>query len=297
MCCFDSIPKQNPDSTLCTKQNVRYALNMEIYIEDFILQNSLINMCLLRLTQLTTKNQTNLFKIIFASIIGTGFNVLCAGFVANAAIINLLKVVCAFVMLKICFKISFKQVIGNMLLLFAYTLALCGLVDLMCGGSNFSSGGIMFANNIHLWQVLTICLVGSYLLGFVSRQIKLKLNLSNLIYPITLKQSGNSLSVQAFLDTGNMLNIYGQPVLVLDLDSYLRLTKQTYIDYLLKQNSHNSLNLQTVSGCNKLNLYQVEELQITINHKTKIIDSAMVAVSNQKFSSGNYQALLSPAFL
>lgn len=270
---------------------------MEIYIEDFILQNSLINMCLLRLTQLTTKNQTSLFKITFASIVGTGFSVLCAGFVSNAVIINLLKIICAFVMLKICFKINFKQVLGSLLILFAYTLALCGLVNLLCGGGNLSTGGIMFANNIHLWQVLAICLVGSYLLGFVASQIKLKLNLSNLIYSIKLKQNGNCLTLHAFLDTGNMLNLNGQPVLVLDLDSFLRLTKQTYIDYLLKQSNQNSLDLQTVSGCNKLNLFQIDELQIKINHKTKTFNLAMVAVSNQKFSSGNYQALLSPAFL
>ncbi len=270
---------------------------MNIYIEDFILQNSLINLCLLRLTQLTTKNKTSFFKLVFSSIIGTGFNVLCAGFVTDAIIINLLKVLCAFVMLKIAFKINFKQLLGNMLLLFAYTLALCGLVISLCGGGNLNSGGIVFANNIHLWQVLAICLIGSYLLTFVARQIKLKLNLSNLIYSIKLKKDGNTLSLHAFLDTGNMLHINGQPVLVLDLDSYLSLTKQTYIDYLLRPNSTQNINLQTVSGCNIVKLYSIDELQIKINRKVKIIQSATVAVVNQKFSSGNYQALLSPAFL
>lgn len=270
---------------------------MEIYIEDFILQNSLINLCLLKLTQLTTKNKTSFFKLILASIIGTGFNVICAGLVTNAVIINILKVICAVVMLKICFKINLKQLLSNLLLLFAYTLSLCGLVISLCGGNNLTSGGVVFANNVHLWQVLAVCLIGSYLLSFTARHIKLKLNLSNLIYSVKLKKDGNTLSLHAFLDTGNMLSIDGQPVLVLDLNSYLQLTKQTYIDYLLKSNSNQSINLQTVSGSNQVKLYHIDEMQIKINHKTKTINSAMIAVSSQKFSSGNYQALLSPAFL
>lgn len=270
---------------------------MEIYIEDFILQNSLINLCLLRLTQLTTKNQTSFFKLLLASIVGTGFSVLCAGFALNAIMINILKIVCAFVMLKICFKISFKQTIGNILLMFAYTLALCGLVINLCGGNNLNTGGIVFANNIHLWRVLVVCLMGSYLLSFVARQIKLKLNLSNLIYPIILKNAGKTISIYAFLDTGNILNYNGQPILVLDLESYLKLTNQSYINYLLKQKSNQKLNLQTVTGNNNVQIFNIDEMQIKINHKIKVINFATVAVVNQKFSSGNYHALLSPAFL
>lgn len=270
---------------------------MEIYIEDFILQNTLINFCLLRLVQITTKSKTKFFLLLLSSLIGAGFSVLSASVLTNHIIINLLKFVCAMLMIKLCFKTKFKQFIINFILLFAYTFAICGLVTSLSSNSYLTAVGIVVANKINLWLIMLFCLIFSYIFEMVAKHIKLSMQLNNLIYQIKLISNNNTIKINAFLDTGNMLNIDGQPVLVLDLSSYLSLTKQTYIDFLLKQSDKN-LNLQTVAGSSNLKLAQIDDMQIKINGKIKNFKNQLVAINtSDKFINTNYQALISPAFL
>ncbi len=270
---------------------------MEIYIEDFLIQNTIINLCLLRLVQITTKTKSNTFKLMLASVVGAAFSSIAASALTNSIAINLLKLVCAIFMIKICFKGCFKQFITHFALLFAYTFALCGAVILVCQNAKFVHFGIA-TNNINLWFVMLGCLVFSYLFEFVAKHIKLKMQLNNLVYEVKLTNKNNSLKINAYLDTGNMLNIEGKPVLILDLTSYLTLTKQTYLDYVLKPPNTADLQLQTVAGSASLKLDVLDNVEIYINGQKKIFKNQIVAINNvDKFSSTNYQALLSPEFL
>lgn len=270
---------------------------MEMYIEDFLIQNILINWCMLRLVEITTKSKTNCFKLILSSIVGAGFSVITASVLTSVVAINILKILCATIMIMTAFKTKFKQFAFNFILLFAYTFALCGLITHLCGQYVLTSSGLIFASKINLWLVLIACLLLTYVFEFVARHIRLKIQLNNLIYCVTLKNKNKSLTINAYLDTGNMLNLNGQPVLILDLSSYLKLTEQTYINFLLNDNSNN-LGLQTVAGASNLKIITIDKMKIKINGQTKEFVNQPVAINLQdKFSATNYQALLSPAFL
>lgn len=271
---------------------------MTIYIEDFILQNTIINLCLLRLVQLTTKTQTNLFKLTIASLIGAGFSVLTASAVNNITLLNLIKIFCAVLMLKIAFKSKFKQFVFNFALLFAYTYALCGIITSLSNNCYLTNVGFVVSYKINLWWVMFLCLMSTYLFEFVAKHIKLKMQINNLVYKITLFSQNNRLNINAYLDTGNMLNVNGQPVLILDITSYLKLTKQNYIDFYLKQAPTQNLKLSTVAGYSNLKLVTLDNMEIKINGKIKKYQKPLVAInSTDKFSKTNYQALISPAFL
>lgn len=269
---------------------------MNIYIEDFLLQNTIINLCLLRLVQITTKNKTTFFKMMIASIVGAGFSVIAASCLTSFVITNLLKIACACVMIKICFKSNFKNFVANFLLLFGFTLALCGFVLATQSNVQFTSFGIA-TTNINLWLVILMSLIFSYLFEKIVKHIKLKMNLNNLVYKVKLTNEKQTLSINAFLDTGNMLTIDGKPVMILDLSSYLKLTNKTYIDYVLSPPNSPNLSLNTVAGTTNLKLVTLSKMQITLNGKTKEILSPIVAINTtNKFNSTNYQALISPAF-
>ena len=269
---------------------------MKIYIEDFLLQNTIINLCLLRLVQITTKNKTTFFKMLIASIVGAGFSVISASCLTNSVIINLLKIACACVMIKICFKSNFKNFVANFLLLFGFTLALCGFVLATQSNAQFTSFGIA-TTNINLWLVMLMSLIFSYIFEKIAKHIKLKINLNNLVYKVKLTNEKQTLSINAFLDTGNMLTIDGKPVMILDLSSYLKLTNKTYIDYVLNPPNSPNLSLNTVAGAANLKLVTLSKMQISLNGKIKEISSPIVAInSSNKFNSTNYQALISPAF-
>lgn len=270
---------------------------MEIYIEDFIIQNTLINWCLLRLTQITTKSKTDCFKLLLASIIGSGFSVLAASVFTNLVIINALKFVCAVAMLCLAFRQNFKQFVTNFILLFDYTFALCGLVSSLSTNIYTTNMGLLCVNKLNLWGILGLALVSSYIFEMVARHIKLKIKLNNLVYSITLKSSTKAIKINAFLDTGNMLTINGQPVLILDLTSYLKLTNLSYVQFVLKPPQCQNLALETVAGACQLKLFTLDKLSIDMHGTTKVISNPIVAVNNgDKFKATNYQALLSPAF-
>lgn len=269
---------------------------MEIYIEDFLIQNIVINLCLLRLVQITTKSKTSFFRLLLASILGAGFGVISASVLSQAIIINVLKIVCALVMIKLSFKTNFKCFVANFLLLFGYTLALGGFVLATQTNASFTSFGIV-TTNINLWFAMLTCLIFSYIFEHIAKHIKLKINLNNLVYKVKLTNKNNSLTINAFLDTGNMLTIDGKPVMILDLSSYLALTNKSYIDYVLNPPVSPNLSLNTVAGNTNLKLVTLSKMQIVCGNKTKEILSPIVAINQvNKFQSTNYQALISPAF-
>lgn len=75
-----------------------YNFFMEIYIEIFIFQNILINMCLLKLVYLTTKSITCFFKLLLASLIGTIPSIICQTLISNVWLLNLTKISTALIM-------------------------------------------------------------------------------------------------------------------------------------------------------------------------------------------------------
>lgn len=270
---------------------------MDMYIEDFLIQNCLINLCLLKLVKTTTKHATNTFKLLLASLFGTIISILTAKLLTNILICNILKFLGYMLMLKICFKTTFKQFLTELILLLLYSFAFYGLTIVLNKNYVLTDYGILTEQKINMWTMLSICLIASHIFELVAKHIKYKLKTNNLIYSVNLKIKQNTISVNAFLDTGNMLTINNQPVLILDLSSFLQLSKQSYIDYILAKHPQN-LQVATVTGKSNLKLYVLDNLQINIDGKVKEFQNPIVAVNDcDKFKQSNYQALLSPAFL
>ncbi len=269
---------------------------MTIYIETFLFQNIIINFCLLKLVQVTTKNITTLFKLILSATIGAGLSVVSTVFITNTVAINTLKLVCALIMLLTAFKSSKKQFLLSFLLFFIYTYALGGAVINLSGVSYATSFGVVTSSKFNLTLVCLIIIALTYVFEFALKHIKTRIKLNALLYEITIFKDGKSMKLNAFMDTGNQLNFNGQPVLVLDLKTYLKLTNQNIISYITKPTTQTTLS--TVAGNQNVNLYVVDKLQIKINNKTKELTNQLVAVNfNGTFKNTNYQALLSPMFL
>ena len=97
------------------------------------------------------------------------------------------------------------------------------------------------------------------------------------------------------MDTGNFLNHNGNPVLILDLNTYLKLTKTNITDFYLTKTE--TLKTSTVTGNNNLKLFTLDK--ITIKNEKNIIElkNPLVAINSNCFKNTNYQALLSPLFL
>jgi len=277
-------------------KKVSYNEGMTIYIEIFLLQNIIINFCLLRLVYITLKSKTSFFRLILGTILGALFSVISAMFLTNQTIMNILKFVCALLMLLIAFKQSKKQFIISIILLFLYTYALGGAMTAISSQQHYTTFGVITYSKINLNIVCLGIIILTYIFELVAKNMKLRFKSNSFIYKATLKYKDKSLSINAYMDTGNLLNIDGNPVIIVDLEVYLTLTNTTIIDFYLRKNPE--ITTSTITGHNNLKLFIIDELQIKTDKKFITINNQYIAVNTcANFKDTNYQALLSPMIL
>jgi len=264
---------------------------MTIYIELFLIENILINFCLLKLIYLTTKNNSSIIKLIISSIIGAGFSVISAIFISNYLILNILKFICGFIMIFIAFKQTKKQFIFNFILLFIYTFAFGGAITMLATNSYLYPFGLIITSKFNL-SIVTLILIGlTYIFEQVCNNLKQKTKTNNYIYKIKLFLDENSLTINAFLDTGNQLNHNGLPVVVVDFNTYLKLTNNNL--GLFFKNAE-TIKTSTIVGSNGLKVFKLDKLEIINKNKKVILNNQLIAVTTKNFGENNYQALLSP---
>lgn len=269
---------------------------MTIYIESFILQNLIINFCLLRLVKITVKPKTSFFRLMCASIVGALFSVVGAMFLTNNIMLNSLKFVCAVLMVLLAFKQTKRQFVFNFILLFIYTFALSGAITNLAGNCYATSFGVIISSKISLEMVLGFVIVLTYLFELVAKHLKFKIKTNNLIYPITLHFNNNKISINAFLDTGNFLKYNNQPVVIVDLAAYLKLTKKSYMNFVLSKAE--TVNLGTVTGKNSLKLFKIDLLDVKVDGKIKSFKNQYIAVNTMaNFKNTNYQALITTGLI
>lgn len=194
-------------------------------------------------------------------------------------------------MIAIGFKTKKKQFISCLIMLFLYTYALSGAVISLSSTNYFTNFGIITSCNVDLNIICLLIIAFTYVIEKVTKHIKFNIKTNNLIFSINLTQGNKMLRIPAYLDTGNMLNYNGQPIIVLDLEIYLRLSNLNLIDFLL--NCTNKTETSTVSGKNNLKLIKIDRIEITNNRHKYTFTNQYVAINqNNIFKHTNYKALL-----
>ena len=269
---------------------------MVIYIEIFILQNILINFCLLRLVYLTTKSKTSLFKLILSCIIGTIPSVLAVVILSNNLTINLIKIITATTMISIAFNQNKKEFVFNFILLYLYTFAFGGIILNLSSNSYLTNFGYVTTSKFSLKIICVIFAIFTYFFELSVKHLKLKFSTNSLIYNLTITHSNKTIKLNAYMDTGNFLNHNNQPVLILDLNTYLELTNTNLLSFITKKTEQ--ISTSTVNGENNLKLFRVDEIKFKINKKEIKLNNQYVAINSSNcFKNTNYKALLSPLFL
>lgn len=267
---------------------------MKIYIETFLLQNILINLCLLKIVQTTTKYHSTFFKLLLASILGSVFSVLASVFILNALILNIIKFVCAIVMLKSAFKLNLKQFLTSFILLFVFTYAFGGAVMSLSSSVYTTSFGVVCKSELSLTGICFIILIITYLFDLVARSIKNHAKTNNYIFNIQLELNNSKIRLNAYLDSGNLLEYNNQPVMIIDKNVYYKLVKNDFIKLGL---TSNTISTNTITGSNKLQLIKVDKIIIFAKKKIVIENQYIAKNSTNAFKNANYQALLSPLML
>lgn len=269
---------------------------MTIYIEDFIIQNVLINLCLLRLVSFTLKSKTNFFRLILVSIVGASSSVIVAVFIDNIVMLNCLKLISAIVMICCAYKCNFKEKIFAFLSLFLYTYAIGGLISSISSATYKTNFGIVTTSKFNLSSVCIIVILLTFIIEKIATILKHKFKSNTLVYNLKLTNKNHSINVKAYLDTGNFLSFHGQPVVVLSQSAFMKLNQINQIEFLCSPCEF--LQTSTVNGTSRLKLYKIDEISFVVGKKQIKKANQYVAInSNPQFNKENYDALLSPLCL
>ena len=163
---------------------------------------------------------------------------------------------------------------------------------MFCGSTYFTNFGAVTSCKFNLEIITLSIIILTYIFNLVAKPFKLNFKSCKYIYEVILKLNNETIKINAYLDTGNLLEHNGNPVIIVDFNSYLKLTNN---DLLNDFKQTNSILTNTVAGENCLKIFKIDTLEIIQKNKKNIeFNNQYIAVSTKSFNNSNYQALLSP---
>lgn len=165
------------------------------------------------------------------------------------------------------------------------------------GATNYITNlGIITLSHYNPIIICLAILILTYIFELVSKSILYKAKQNQYIYDLILIHNHNKIRIQGYLDSGNLLIHRGKPVVILDLNSYLKLTKTTLLDFC--RTKFQSIQTSTINGNNNLKLFIIDRIIIKQNKKQIILENQYIAINTSlAFKEKNYQALLSPIIM
>lgn len=295
-------------------------MQIEIYVDVLFLINFFMIYFIFWIVSKLIKNKSKNKNLILGAFLASFFYLITILFIPFN---NFLNFIIIFIIFISSIFIAFKPKNKNY---FFKIFLLVNIVSFSFGGAciaifyytNFSlfiGDMINFTLNNFSLKLLLICIGISYIF------IKLTLNWYKAIflknqsfYEIVLHKNGNSISLNALLDTGNYLKepITKKPVLVAEflcvekiltksLADIFKDNEENNLEKLLKIETQNDIRFIPFKSIGKQNGLmigiKIDKLEIKLE-KSIFIENAIVGISNFKISkNGLYNALLSPEML
>ena len=255
---------------------------MTVYIEYALIDNLVIDYLILKATfkiSGVTRTKGRLFlSAFFASVVALVFPLI------NSALISTL--------LKLLLPITVVASSGSFRSKKEFVFSVCLFlgVTFILGGS---ASGIFSFFNIELGSevCVSIVILPVYLsVKFILRLASIlhrKKTFDNFVYLVTIVQNGKAFSLRGFLDTGNGVYDGENPVVFIRKKLAKKLFEQGKITKVKE------LEINTVNGCDKKILFNIDGLEIRSDKEKYIYNNVSVCVSDK--IGYNYDLLLHPA--
>lgn len=284
---------------------------MEIVIEYVLLDNMVMNMIIIYLSNLVLKQKNHKGSMIAASCFGTA----CAFFVPIISVPSYLlisiKLIIGLVMVLIAFRPkSIKTCILVYLVFFTFTAVLGGFsfaIIYLLSGSLDSLIFSIYNLSVPIGVIYLIIIAYVYLLCnaikyFHSKRIKYQY-----IFDIQIENNGCSCITEAYLDSGNNLidPVTNKPVLIFGYKTFSKLFSDISLEkILLKKISKEELRdlhyikVETLSKQSEMLVFSVDKISIAKNNESKSIEKVVAGLSLCKFQKNfNCDVLLNPNLL
>lgn len=212
---------------------------MQVYIEDIILDNLIIDFIILLITAKLSKIKYKWYFLLFSSIFGVVFTTINLYINLQGTILFFYKILMSVAMVAIAFNIkSIKKFLLNYFTFLLTTFLMGGGCFLIC----FSFGTVVVQNaNISYDLALPVgVIVGifailSYLILNIFKAIKEKTKLSNFEFDVQICNNNLQIKTKAFVDTGNTLvdPISNKPITIIDYHFFKKFFKQIPIHEII----------------------------------------------------------------
>lgn len=221
---------------------------MVIYLDILIMLNFVINYCFMKLIYIVFNEKINKTRLILSSVVSV---ILLFSFLFDYVTFNIIKIIGGILLIFIAFKYSSKKRFIIMTCLY-YIL-------------QFSFIGVLSIFNIKGCSVFVFLLLICLLVLIYSKKNTLY---NNKTYKIIIKLDDEYITLDGYIDTGNIASCNEYPIVFLD-NKYFCKTLTVYKVSCIK----------TVNGLEYINCFKPKEFYIVDGNK-KISKEVLISFSN-----------------
>lgn len=279
---------------------------MDIYIEYVIIDNFVIDFCIILAVLKTLSLKISKWRIVLACVIGTALAIVIPLFKLSDILTLLIKVSLSFIMVITFSRYkSKKKFVFAMLLFYTYTFlmggACLGLLYLINGDIDLSAT-FNYSSKVPIGLIVIAVLGYVYLINLIVRFFKKRRDVINFLYKVHIYYKENDLTVTGFLDSGNRLYYKenNAPAIIINLKTALRLIKMDETDFFIQmQKNLKYITFSTINNKDKkMPVIISDKIDIFINGQTRAFENIPLCISFKDFNDAEkYDALLHPAFL
>ena len=198
---------------------------MTIYIDIIIVENLIMNYIILYATGIISKDKISYTRIFFASLIGAVYAVaeylLKLNIYSNIIIKTILSVIIIYVAFN---PQNIKKMCKQLIIFYVTTFTFGGIATYLIyvlKPQNIIIKNGMYVGTYVLKVIFIGAIIGTIILFIAFKQVKSKITKKDMICKIKIKINGKEKTLDAMVDTGNMLKepITGTPVAVVERTS------------------------------------------------------------------------------
>lgn len=203
---------------------------MTVYIDQYIIINTILNFVILRITKSIIKSKSSNPRLFISSIAGALFAILILFPQAKSITGTFGKLIFSLIITAISFNSkSFRSFLKNLTVFYFVSFTIGG-----CGYALFN----IFGESRYMDTAMLLCItvfLSYFILNIISSIYEKYFKYDNLIHKLTIKVGEKTAETECFYDTGNNLRdpVSKTPVIVVNITTIKNLLPETIIYELL----------------------------------------------------------------
>lgn len=278
---------------------------MNVYIEDAVFDNLLINFTILSLTLFSLRQKINFWKVLLSSFFGCFVAVTLTFFNFTYVLQILIKILTGLIMCLIVVKnFNFANVSLIFIVFLSFTFLLGGFCFFIIYLFNGKMVNLVTLNyNLPISLKLIFVLLGLYVF-FLIKAIQVfykKQKIETFYYNLEISCNNKKIKLKAYLDSGNLLQEEdsGLPVIIVSFNTLNKLfcNQISILDFLTNNLNHKIkgkyINFNNVTANSKMFVF--EPTSVVLKEKNGQVKklNVLIGVANSNFNN-NFEVLLNP---